>query len=336
MEPGPAESPTPEVVRVATPWEKGMAEYGINVYWENSARDDDEVVRAKAERILDYVVGLKANSVAFSFPIYTTGIRSNVLKSGTGTPSPERVRIAVQEAERRGLRTTVRPILNETALIKQKSNAWRGSIEPSSRGTWFTNYQKLLIPYARASEGATTFVVGTELNTLEGESRWKKVIAAVKKVFPGEVAYSANYDSFSTGEVDVPADHVGVDAYPKFGLDDDASVEKIAAKWTDWLREHKIDGPPVLHEAGIAAQDGAYETPGHWGSTTRDLNLEVQEKWYEGICAALHDGAAGGVYWWKVDFDADPPKASEKAKDRMTFVGRPVEETIRKCFGVAA
>lgn len=331
-QPGATASKAPEVVRVAEPWQDGMPEYGINVYWENSPKDDDEVVRAKAVRILDYIVGLKANAVAFSFPIYTTGITSNVIKPGKATPSPERVGIAVEEAERRGLRTSVRPILNETVLLEQKKTAWRGMIEPASRSSWFSNYQKTILPYAKASADAHTFVIGTELNTLEGESRWTKLIAAVKKVFPGEVAYSANFDSFQTGDVDVPADAVGVDAYPKFGLDDDASVKRIAAKWTNWLKTHEIDGPPVLHEAGIAAQDGAYKVPGHWGSTTRALNLDVQVKWYEGLCKALRDGAAGGIYWWKIDFDADPEKADEDAKDRMTFVGRPVEDTIRKCF----
>jgi hypothetical protein len=279
------------------------------------------------------VVGLKANSVTFSFPIYTTGIRSNTVRAGTSTPSPQRVAIAVEEAAQRGLRTSVRPILNEKALTEQNPNAWRGTIAPSNRSTWFDNYRKLLLPYAEASKGAATFVVGTELNSLEGDTRWTKLVAAIKKTYSGEVAYSANFDSFQKGHVGVPADFVGVDAYPKFGLDDSAPVSKIAADWTGWLRKHKIDGPPVLYEAGIAAQNGAYRTPGQWGSKSRKLNLKVQQHWYEGICQALHDGAAGGVYWWKVDFDADPAKADENSADRMTFVGRPVEDTIRDCFG---
>ena len=89
----------------------------------------------------------------------------------------------------------------------------------------------------------------------------------------------------------------------------------------------------MLHEAGIAAQNGAYGKPGHWGDGSRGLNLKVQQRWYEGICRAMHDGDAGGVYWWKVDFDADPADADEDASDRMTFVGRPVEDSIRECFG---
>lgn len=324
--------PSKEPVRVADPWRKGMPEYGINIYWENSKADNDEVVRAKAERILDYVVGLRANSVAFSFPVYTDGIRSNDLRSGAKTPPPKRVKIAVEEAGRRGLRTSVRPILNETALTDENPKAWRGSIAPAGRDTWFRNYRKILLPYATASAGATTFVVGTEFNSLEGDTRWKKLIAAVKDEFAGEVAYSANFDSYQTGNVEVPVDVVGVDAYPKLGLSDGASVDDVAARWSKWLRKVRIDDPPVLHEVGIAAQDGAYRVPGHWGDSSRGLNLKVQQRWYEGICKAMRDGDAGGVYWWKVDFDADPAKAKKNSPDRMTFVGRPVEDSIRKCF----
>jgi hypothetical protein len=335
--PGGAATPTasasPEPVRVVAPWQKGMPEYGINIYWENSQDDSEEVMRAKAARILDYVVDLNANSVAFTFPIYTAGIRSTTLRPGAKTPGPERVGIAVEEATRRGLRSTVRPILNEKVLVDENPKAWRGTIRPGSRDKWFGNYRKLILPYVASSAGAATFVVGTEFNSLEGDRRWKALIAAVKDKFPGEVAYSANFDSFQTGEVGVPADVIGVDAYPRLNLDDDASVGDIAARWGAWLRRHRIDGPPVVHEAGIAAQNSAYRNPGHWGDGSRKLNLKVQQRWYEGLCEALHDGDASGVYWWKVDFDTDPAKADEASPDRMTFVGRPVEESIRECFG---
>jgi hypothetical protein len=326
----------PAVRTVAAPWQEGMKEYGINVYWENSPADDDEVVRAKAARILDYVVGLDANAVALSFPIYTTGITSTVLRTGRATPSPRRVEIAVEEAVRRDLRVSVRPILNEKVLVRDNPKAWRGTIAPGSRTAWFDNYRELLMPYVRAAAGATTVVVATELNSLEGDRRWAEVISSIRRDFDGEVAYSANYDSFQRGPVRVPADTVGVDAYIPMELGDDAGVERIAAGWSRWLERHGDDGPPVLHEVGIAAQDGAYRRPGHWGDGSRPLNLKVQQRWYDGICRAMHDGGAAGVYWWKVDFDADPATAGRDSPDRLTFIGRPVEESIRRCFAPPA
>jgi hypothetical protein len=332
-------APAETVTKVARPWRAGMPEYGINVYWENSPKDHEEVVRNKAVRILDYIVGLNANSVAFSFPIYTTGITSTSLKAGAKTPNATQVGIAVEEAARRGLRTSVRPILNEAVLIGQDPNAWRGTIKPADRDTWFANYGKLLLPYAAASSaaGATTFVVGTELNSMEGDNRWSKLIRSVKQKFAGEIAYSANFDNFQKGDVEVPADAIGVDAYLKLGnLGDGTGADRIADGWSTWLKRHDSAGPPVLHEVGIAAQNGAFLRPGLWGDASRPLNLTVQKRWYEGVCQALHAGDAGGVYWWKIDFDVDPAIARKDAEDRMTFVGRPAAQAIKKCFAEPA
>jgi hypothetical protein len=335
----PSAEPSEAAPQVKSPWKTGMREYGINVYWENSSADDDEVVRAKADRILDYIVGLNANAVAFSFPIYTTGIQSTTVKAGPKTPSAKRMQIVLEEATRRGLRSSVRPILNEDVLTAQSAKAWRGTIAPASRATWFKHYQALLLPYAAASEagGATTFVAGTEYNSLEKDKRWSSLIKAIRQKFTGEVGYSANFDNYQSGAIGIPADVVGVDAYLRLGdLPDSTPASKIASGWSKWLRKHDPDGPPVLHEVGLAAQNGAYLHPGSWGDGERPLNLTVQKHWYEGVCQALQDGDAAGVYWWKIDFDANPATANKKSEDRMTFVGRPAAGAIKECFAKPA
>ena len=60
----PAGSGVP-VQTVSHPWHPGMRQLGIQVYWTANPNDSsDAVVRAKAQRIIDYAIGLHANSQA--------------------------------------------------------------------------------------------------------------------------------------------------------------------------------------------------------------------------------------------------------------------------------
>jgi hypothetical protein len=331
----PAASATPPVPQVADPWQPGSRLFGINVYWENNPADGDDVVRAKARRVLDYVVGLGANAVAVSFPFYTAGVRSNALVTGTPTPPPQRLGILLDEATRSRLATTVRPILDEKSIVKENPKAWRGTIAPTDRDAWFASYTALLLPYARAAQAgkATFFTVATELNSLGGDRRWPALVAALKADYTGELAYSANYDEFVLRGFSPPVERVGVDAYPPIQLPDDATVEQLAAAWNQFLNR-KAAGPMpalLLSEVGIAAQNGAYQAPYRWGSGQVPLNLTVQERWYTAVCQVVRQRQLAGVYWWYVSFDADPADPAEP-RDRMVFLHRPAEKAVKDCF----
>lgn len=326
----------PSTPVVAHPWQQGKPQRGIQIYWENTATDSDDVVRAKARRALDYIISLNADSVAVSFPFYTSGIRSNDIFSGPQTPSPERLSILLDEAAKSHLRVTVRPILNEDALTRQDPIAWRGTIQPSSRATWFANYQKFLLPYAQVVEAhhAATFVVATEFNSLQADSHWTGLVSALSAVFHGELLYSMNFDIFTQHGVKSPVPAVGVDAYPELHLPDNASVASLVNGWNAWLDKKQTGPTPnlVLTEAGIAAQNNAYAKPGSWGTSSLPLNLDVQVHWYQAVCQFVQQRQVGGVYWWNINFDADPANTSPTQQDRLTFVGRPAADAIKACF----
>ena len=62
----PAWWPHPAVTgpAVRDPWHSGMRQLGIQVYWTANRNDSaDAVIRAKAQRIVDYAISLHANSV---------------------------------------------------------------------------------------------------------------------------------------------------------------------------------------------------------------------------------------------------------------------------------
>ena len=322
---------------VARPWHAGMRQLGIQVYWTANNVDSDAVIQAKAERIISYAIGLHANSIAVTFPFFTYGLTSDTLYASPQTPSPAHLAIFLAAAAKSHLRVTLRPILNENALVAQNPIAWRGSIEPQDRAAWFQSYRRLLLPYAAVAQagGAATFVVGTELETLEPDPHWPGLIAAIRSVYRGELVYDENFDEFAKHFSDLPLANFGVDAYPRFNLPDSATTTRLAHAWEGWLGTHTaaVRHRAILSEVGIDAVPGSYRDPGAWVNTTNSpINLEVQTKWYEAICRAVAVEHIGGVYWWEISFDANPADPGQFQSDRLTFLGRPAQQVIKTCF----
>jgi hypothetical protein len=329
--------PTSDRPQVTFPWAPGRPQLGMNVFWIDDSRDSDEVVRAKARRAADYLVTVDANSVTLSFPFYTAGPRASSVRATSSTPSPHRVAIALDELRRSGLRTTLRPLMDEKSLVAAGGGNWRGSVEPADRDAWFASYSTFLDPYLKVarSAGATTFVIGAELTSLEGDPRWRALVRKAEQVFGREISYAVNWDSYVRGPSRMPVDHLGIDAYFPLQVSDDASVGTLAAGWNRWL-DRRSAGPLVgvaFAEVGLPAESSAYRHPAAWGSTRgRALNLAVQQRWFTAACQVARQRKMAGLYWWKVDFHEDPVQA-DPAQDRHdSFVGRPGEDAIQSCF----
>jgi hypothetical protein len=328
----------PYPVQVAAdPWHAGMTQWGIQVYWQSTASDPPGYTWGKAQRIVNYIVGLNANSLAISFPFYTPDITASTVDAKPATPSPARVAILIQEARRAHLRVTVRPILNEASL--DPPAGWRGAIEPADPDEWFASYQRFLLPYAEVAQeyGAATFVVGTELDSMEGDPHWQGLIAAIGQVFHGQISYDANWsDYISTPEVEVPVNSLGVDAYFPVDAPDSAPVSELVAGWDSWL-DRKTSGPLsslVLSEVAIGAEDDAYDSPGNF-YVSNPYNPHVQANWYTAVCTITRQRRMAGMYIWSLDFNATPDQPP-KTESPLDFLGRPLSESaIRACFSSA-
>ncbi|MET9961807.1 hypothetical protein ABZ128_22610 [Streptomyces sp. NPDC006326] len=330
-----AGAPTGPALKVDKPWKPGMPEWGVQIFWEDTKEHGDAYVEKQARVQADYLVGLKANAVSVSFPFYTEGRTSTKLAAGRGTPTPEHLDTVLRVFHEAGLRTTVRPTLDEAALIPPEG--WRGNIKPTDKTAWFASYEALLGPYLDVAQRrqAATFVIGTELNSMEGHPGWKDLITQAEKRFKGEVSYDANWDNYVNGRIAVPVTRLGVDAYFPVKAADDASVDELVAGWNTWLDKKSKEALPriVLSEAGISAMDGAYQAPGDF-YTKRRVNPAVQANWYKAVCEVVRERKMAGVYWWSVSFGADPKAAPQEHDSRLNFAGRPdSEREIRACFG---
>lgn len=329
---------SPPVPQVAKVWRPGMPQLGIDVYWVANTRDPDGVIAAKAQRVIDYAIRLGANSISLSFPFYTYGLNSDTLYgSAKTTPTPAHIAIFLAQAAASHIRVTLRPLLNETALVAQNPIAWRGIIQPADLAAWFQSYQQFLAPYARAAAAghAATFVIGTELDSLEGAPGWGGLINALRAVYPGQLLYDQNFAEWADHAGRLPVPDSGVDAYPRFQLSDAAPVSELASAWEGWLGSHRpvVLRNTILSEVGIDAVAGSYDDPGAWLGTTRaPIDQAVQTNWYQGVCRAVAADRLAGLYWWEVSFDADPAHPGPFQGDRITFLGRAAQGAIKACF----
>jgi hypothetical protein len=338
--PHPKHAPTVSVPAVRNPWHQGMRQLGIHVYWTaNRSDSSDAVIRAKARRIIDYAISLNANSVAVTFPFFTHDLTSDtVYAKPKVTPSPGHIAIFLAAAAKAHIRVTLRPVLDEDALVAQNPQAWRGSIEPRNRAAWFRSYRTLLLPYVAAAQAghAATFVLGTELVSLEGAPQWPGLVRSVRSVYSGQLAYDENHDEFATGAANPPVPSHDVDAYPQFDLPDSAPVARLTRSWDAWLGAHPLSvrRDLTLSEIGIAAVAGSYEDPWAWlRKTTAPIDARVQAAWFQAVCNAVSaEQIGGGIYWWEVSFDANPADPGPFKSDRLTFLDRPAQQVIQNCF----
>jgi hypothetical protein len=323
--------------QVSAPWAPGRPQLGVQVYWMDNPADPDDIVRQKARRVLDHVIGLDANAVSISFPFFADAIDASAVRADGRTPSPQRLAIVLDEAHRVGLRTTVRPLLDESNLIEQDNRNWRGELDPADRIAWFDSYRRFLTPYLEMAQthAASTVVIAAELNAIQADARWKPLVAYARTLFSGEIGYAANWDAYPQAVAGVPADAVGIDAYPQLGIAPTATVAQMAEAWRRWLDRTAPPGagPALLfYEVGAAAETRTLDNPAVPNRPGAALDQGVQSRWLDAACRVARDRDLGGLYLWKIEFDTDPALADPVADLHDSFLGREAERTMRDCF----
>ncbi|HEY8885912.1 MAG TPA: hypothetical protein VIM31_00200 [Candidatus Microsaccharimonas sp.] len=332
--PSAPEAPaSPVVEKVAHQWEPGIFQNGVQLYWHFPGTDTDVI--AKADSVLDYIVSLGANSVAISFPIYTDGIRPTRVYADSDTPSPAQLGLIISESRARGLRTMIRPIINEANITAQDPNGWRGTIRPRDVAGWFASYDQFMLQYGLVAQqrDAQELVAGTELQSLRGyTAEWQKLIQQLSTVYTGTISYAANWNE---GQNPAFQTH-GVDAYPAINLPDSTSVDQLTSALTGWIEQTPLDvrARLSLQEVGIPAHSGVYIHPWYWGTNEAPLNFTVQANWFTAMCKAAHAAAVNGIYYWTVDTNVDLKNVNPDTEYSGGFVNRPAQQAIQACFFV--
>jgi Glycoside Hydrolase Family 113 len=206
-----------------------------------------------------------------------------------------------------------------------------GDVDFSSqadREKWFDEYGDFVVRYARfATEiHADVFSVGGEFIHLTPYAfEWRKIIARVRKVYPGPLTYAANFGGeFETLSFWDALDYMGLQEY--YPLPDNLSTSALLQ--TVEGVQKKYQKPVIFTEAGFPSMDGANRHP--WeDSDPGKIDLNLQARCYEAIYRAFYDKPwFEGMYWWKVGSNGfgGPDDTS------LTPWGKPAMAVIRKWY----
>jgi hypothetical protein len=269
------------------------------------------------------------------------------------TPSDAVILGVIRRARSLGLEVGVMPIL---LLEKPGVDDWRGNLSPPDKQgrtrhetgyekknadwpRWFRGYGRVIEHYARLSQrgGATLFSVGSELSSTEAQDvPWRLLVKRVRKLFAGELTYSANWDHYQHVQVWSDLDYIGLSGYYELSRSHTAKPKELAQAWVK-VRDRLIrwraarglkDQPFLFTEVGYPSIDGCASQPWNYTLKDKQLDLEEQRDCYQAFVGAW-DGqpSLGGVFfyeWW----------GQGGSKDRSyTPRGKPAMAVLRRWFG---
>jgi hypothetical protein len=242
--------------------------------------------------------------------------------------SDDALRQAIRQARALGLRVMVKPHI-------WVDGSWAGAVEPQSAedwSAWFERYRAVLLPIARiaAEEGAAALSVGTEIKKTTQRAEWRRIIADVRELFPGQLTYAAhNMDEAEAVPFWDLLDLIAVTLYPPLGEDRDrdgrrAAMQASAAR-LDALSK-KQGKPAVVAEIGLRSAEGATRKP--WESAEERaapsdpaLQAAVLADWLD----VLDRPSVAGVLLWRWFTD---PRAGGPADTDFTVQGKPAERLL--------
>jgi hypothetical protein len=248
--------------------------------------------------------------------------------------------VTARMARAHGIRTLLKPHL---WLRDRSDGQWVGSIAMKSEAdwaAWFARYEEFIVHYARLAEasGMEALCIGTELEGTTGrEADWRRVIAAVRRVYHGPLVYAANWDGeFEHVRFWDALDYIGVQAYFPLSNEPEAAVDELVAGWAAPVARIEAvarrEGRRVLiTEIGYKAADRATVEPWTWTTADR-YNPAEQARAYEAAFRAVWSKPwCAGLYWWKW-FPAGHPEAGGRDL-YFTPQGKPAAAVIRRGYG---
>ncbi len=189
---------------------------------------------------------------------------------------------------------------------------WRGTIEfGNDEAAWrrfFDGYRVFILDHARFAEqhGIPLLSIGLEYeNTTAREAEWRRIIADVRRVYSGQITYSANWDRLEAVPFWDALDLIGVQAYFPLSRDSNPSVEAIRAGWGAPLERlrllsERVGKPVIFTEIGYDVSPVAASEPWLANSRESDANRALQQRLMEVALRRIEEEPfIRGMFWWK-------------------------------------
>lgn len=247
---------------------------------------------------------------------------------------------AMAQAHARGLKVLLVPHL------WVESGGWRAEIEPGDDAAWArwaASYRHFLLTWAEiAREGrAEMLSVGVELRSFVTTGRaalFFSIIEEVRRVYPGLLTYSANWDDAEDTIIWSALDLIGINAFYPLADKDGAGREALMAggrKVTEGLERLAATWrkPVVLTEIGYTTRTDPAVRPWEWPDGMKGVKIDeaAQALAYEAIIAPLLESrSVAGFFVWR--YYADPDDVSQEAEWGFSPRGKLAELVLRDAF----
>jgi hypothetical protein len=285
-------------------------------YDEYGNYEDPPVATGAATTSSDQLAQTNANYASVLVTQYVqTGTSTTIAPETDKTPLDDQVVFAIQTFHNLGLKVFLKPHVDSI------DGTWRGAFEPTSVSAWFASFQTFIVHYAQIAQANNVegLVIGTEYKTLSvaaNESYWASVIAAVRAVYSGQIAYGANAtsagDEYSTVSFWPLVDLIGVDGYVGLTTQDDPTVAQLVSAWSNSPENggfnalaafHNLsttyNKPVIFTELGYESTAGTNTEP--WNSSlSNGYDPTEQEDCYEAFFEVFSQQTSWmkGVFWW--------------------------------------
>lgn len=213
------------------------------------------------------------------------------------------LRWVMDEAKARDLRVFLMPTLH---VRERAMGKWRGTIEPTDWDDWWWNYQRFIMNYARIAQNhdAALFSVGSELlSTERQDERWRDLIKRVRRVYKGQLTYSANWDHFEPVSFWDALDVVGVTGYQELSSSAEPSDKELLSGYRPFMKRlHSWAMAKgvryIFTEVGYPSQAHAASRPWDYRNAGAP-DLALQMRCYRALYQAWqNDPRLAGLYMW--------------------------------------
>lgn len=248
----------------------------------------------------------------------------------------------IKAARAKGMKILLKPHVFSRQFY-DGSQRWRGSIamkSPADRAAWFANYERFIVDQARqaAADGVEMLSVGLEYveMTRDAAPEWRRIIKAVRAVFPGKLTYAADYNH-ETGHIDWwdALDVIGVNGYFQLAEGESPAASALALGIAPHLARctalaERFKRPIVFTEIGFPSVSRAAMRPWQWPSGDETPDPALQARLFETVFQACsHAKWCQGMYWWKY---YELPEKTPEAVD-YTPRGKPAEAVLKRWYG---
>ena len=235
------------------------------------------------ESFIQMVERTKANFVIF----VPTGLQqtacSETIFMGKESVNEEELTEMIRFAKEQGLKVALKPTVN------CKDGTWRAHIhffdedvpcEPKW-SNWFESYTKFQLRFAKVAEetGCEMFIPGCEMVMSEHrEEEWRKLIADIRKVYHGLIAYNTdkyqehNVKWWDAVDVIASSGYYPIDKW-------ESELDRIEAV----VKKYKK--PFFFAEAGCMSTKGSNLVPNDW-SIQDESDPDGQAEWYSAMFKA--------------------------------------------------